>query len=177
MSQDVHFDYQIGQDAVVFDVGGFKGDFTAWIREAYKCPVHCWEPIFVRDLKERFKDDPLVWIYDSALDVENKEGEIWVNGDSTSIYHETGGATKQRIKIRDIMTFIHSQALPHIDLLKLNCEGSEWNILKKMKEQFYLYNVKNIICQWHPHGSEGIDLSDTHYIKNDSIHWKWYIRK
>lgn len=175
--RDIDFDYKLTPDSVVFDVGGFEGDFVDLVRQRWKAPVHCWEPIFVRALKDRFASDPLVWIYDCALGDVNEDREIWVSGDSTSFYHERPGASKQLVKVRSITDFIVHQALPQIDLIKLNCEGSEFPILNELIKTGYIKNVRNIVVQYHPHGHEGVDLSATHEVANKNPHWQWLVRR
>lgn len=174
---DIDFDYKLKPDSVVFDVGGFKGDFAHLIRSKWGCPVHCWEPIFVRDLKDRFASDPLVWIYDCALEDVNEDREIFVNGDSTSMYFDSQGSVKQTIKVRSITDFIVHQDLQQIDLLKLNCEGSEFRILNELVKTGFIEKVRNIAVQYHPHGHEGVDLSATHDTPSKNPHWQWLVRR
>lgn len=177
---DIDFDYNLNDMSIVFDVGGYKGDFSHYIREKYKCPVHCFEPVFVRDLKERFKEDPLVFIYDCALSDSNTEAEIIVNNNSTSLF--MGEGEKQLVKVRDIYFFIKAQALPRIDLLKLNCEGAEYPILDKLSENDWLKNVKELIIQFHGIVGKSKEdqenrLKQTHANKFKNEHWQhWKLK-
>ena len=58
----LRLDYALDADSVVFDVGGYKGDFAAQIRARHGCRVHLFEPMarFHRHCSERFAADPFV---------------------------------------------------------------------------------------------------------------------
>jgi FkbM family methyltransferase len=133
---DICFDYKLPKDAVVFDVGAYNGLWTEWVRNTYGCPVHTFEPVRAhwKNVLERFKMDPLVFVYDFALSDHNAEERINLSDNSSSLYGKSDSS--ELIKVRDIWDFIMSFKLHEgrgvIDLLKLNCEGGEMPILKRL---------------------------------------------
>ena len=181
---DIGFDYQISENPVIFDVGGYNGEFTEYISNKYKCGVHIFEPVrssFIR-IVEKFKQNPLIWPYDVALEDRDCDGEIHIRDNSSSMYAD---GPVEPIRIRDIYKFIQGFKLNKIDILKLNCEGSEFKILNRLIDIGWISNVTNIVVQFHAifgHSSGELDtlknnLLKTHNIKFQDAHWSWFVKK
>ncbi len=47
--ESMRHDYPLSNKAVVFDVGGYRGEWAQIIYDRYKCEVYCFEPIFQID--------------------------------------------------------------------------------------------------------------------------------
>jgi len=62
-------DLQLNSDSVAFDVGGYRGDYTASLLELYGCRVHVFEPVgmFADHLDRRFGRDSRVMVHRAAL--------------------------------------------------------------------------------------------------------------
>jgi FkbM family methyltransferase len=177
---DIDFQYDLGPKSVVFDVGGYKGEFAAFIRNKYRCGVHVFEPCreFFAGIVKRFEQDPMIWPYNIALEDRDYEAELWVQNDSTSIHHKFGDQ-RETIRVRDIVPFIGAFKLTHIDLLKMNCEGSEYPILKRLHTSGWLEKIRNIAVQFHPstewdRQTFESTLSITHSIGHKCDHWQWW---
>ena len=41
----LRLDYDLNEDSIVFDVGGYRGDFTSAIFNKYNCNVYVFEPV------------------------------------------------------------------------------------------------------------------------------------
>lgn len=179
-AQDIDFDYQLNHLSVIFDVGGYTGDFAEMIRTKYGCGIHIFEPVseHFKRIVERFKHDPMYWPYDIALGSSDREGHIFLNTNSSSMF--IGSGTTESVKVRDIAKFIGAFKFFHIDLLKLNCEGSEYEILDRIYDMKWIENVKQIVVQFHGIGKD-IKQSDyedrlslTHECKYRDDHWQWW---
>jgi FkbM family methyltransferase len=175
---DIDFDYQLDKMSVVMDIGGYEGDFADLMRRKYNCGVHIFEPTIekFRHIKERFHSDPMVWPYYCALEDENKYGDIFLCNNASSIYHKTDRT--ETIKIRDIYFFVIAFKFFHIDLLKMNCEGSEYKILKRLIEKDWLKNVRQIVVQFHGIPAENKEelealLYEKYDIKHKCDYWQW----
>lgn len=179
---DIDFDYKLDPMAVVFDVGGFEGDFTELIRKRYLCGVHVFEPTkqYFAHILKRFIKDPLVWPYPVALEDEDCEKEIYFCNNGSSL-HFARGDVKELINVRDIFKFIGSFKLPRIHLLKMNCEGSEFKILNRLIETDYIPFVDQIVVQFHAFPDDRQDeveskLRLTHVPAFQDAHWQWWKR-
>lgn len=153
MSKDIRFDFKLPSNAVVWDVGAYKGEWAQWVRDTYGCPVWLFEPVYNnwRQLLLNFHHDPLYFIYDFALLDENKTTKITLKENSSSLYGDCGKT--ETIKVRDVWQFIQSFKLHEgrgvIDLMKLNCEGSEYPILRRLLDVGWLDNVNQLVIQFH----------------------------
>ena len=184
---DIAFSYQVSEPVVVMDVGGYQGEFTDWVRKTYGCGVHIFEPSAetFRFLIEKYKHDPLVWPYDVALEDEHKEGILHGEANCKTIYKNSESPMSETIKIRDVWKFIDNHKFEKVDILKLNCEGSEYKILPRLIETHKIEIVKNIVVQFHyfteTAGQEKEEilkkLDETHRIEYQDDHWMWLIRK
>lgn len=176
---DTDFPYHLNPLSVVFDVGGYKGDFTDMIRKKHECGVHIFEPTrgFFKEIIERFKNDPLVWPYNIALEDSDRDAVIAVRGDSTGFYSES--EVKEEVRVRSIMGFIGGFNLTHIDLLKMNCEGSEYPIIKSLADNDWMKRIRYIVVQFHhleKYKAEDFQaiLLQTHHCRYKDAHWQWW---
>ena len=174
---DIGFDYKLNKNSIVFDVGGYKGDFTDYIVNKYNCGVHIFEPLrsHFKIILERFKNNPLVWPYSVALEDVDCVGNICVLDNSSGLYGDSG--PYESIKIRDIYKFIKSFKYDKIDLIKLNCEGSEYKILAKLQSENFIDKVSNFVIQFHDNKDKNIyieNLSKTHKINHKCDYWVWF---
>lgn len=179
MSYDVNFNYDLDHLSVVFDVGSYHGDFAEMIRLKYGCGIHMFEPVLenYRRVVDRFKHDPMYWPYDIALGSSDRDAEIFLNTNSSSMF--IGSGTTESIKVRDVAKFVGAFKFFHIDLLKLNCEGSEYEILERFYDMNWIQNVKQIVVQFHgvPEYNQfdyEVKLALTHECKYRDDHWQWW---
>ena len=177
---DIDFNYHLDKMSVIFDVGGYRGDVAAFLREKYGCGVHVFEPCrkWFSHILKRFEKDPMIWPYNVALEDRDSQGILYVTGDSPSLYK--AAEAQETVRIRDIVKFAEAFKLSRIDLLKLNCEGSEYAILDRLWEKAWILKVRNIVIQFHH--AEGRDrslyeskLSVTHTVGHKCDYWQWWV--
>lgn len=179
---DIDFDYRLDKNSIVFDVGGFHGDFTRHIRSTFGCGVHVFEPVhkhFAFILK-RFELEPMVWPYNVAFEDLDEKRNIHLSDNSSSLYGTCNAI--ELIRVRDIAKFIEAFKLNRIDLVKLNCEGSEYRIFNRLHQKGWLPKVNQIVVQFHeiPEFSKPAyeeKLLETHILKYKDDHWQWYQNK
>jgi FkbM family methyltransferase len=175
---DIEFNYKLNSSSVVFDIGGYRGDFAHWIRKKYNCGVHVFEPIkeHFKYILERFKDDPMYWPYHVALEDTDKVEDIYISDNSSGLY--TASDNTESIKVRDIINFIKAFKLNRIDLIKMNCEGSEYKIIDRLKLNDWIKNIDNFVIQFHDiprfDKQKYIEyFSTTHNINHKCDYWVW----
>jgi FkbM family methyltransferase len=120
----------IGTDAIVVDVGANIGDFT--VQAARRCPkgrVIAIEP--VKDAGEMIEMqarlnglDNVTWICAALSGTDGMSAPKRSN----SIY-ATASASAGPVHTATLSRLVADLALDRIDLLKLDCEGDEWDIL------------------------------------------------
>lgn len=186
---DIAFEYQITDPGVVLDVGSYNGEFIDYIRPKYGCGIHAFEPQREKfsNILKKYAYDPLVWPYNVALEDRMAESSIYGHDNGKSFYRDVDESLAETVRIRDIWDFIRSFKLPKIDILKMNCEGSEYPILERLASVGFLGNVRNIVVQFHFLQADMEErynrivekLSETHERKFNCVnsHWEWWVSK
>ncbi|MHC5055899.1 MAG: FkbM family methyltransferase [Planctomycetota bacterium] len=146
----LRLDYPLDKDSVVLDVGGFKGDWAAGIRERYGCTIHVFEPVpcFAREIRERFDGDARVVVHEVALANASGSMSMSVAGDESS-FCQNGAGTVQ-VEVVRAADFIRENGMDRIDLMKLNIEGAEYDLLDHLIAEGLVGRIRDIQVQFHP---------------------------
>jgi len=129
----LRLDYPLNENSLVFDVGGYIGEFAAQIFCKYQCNIYIFEPIrnFYENCKKRFSHNNKVKVFDFGLSDHSFKTNISVNGTSTSLYKNTSNNT-EKIELFSIIDFIKENNIKKIDLIKINIEGGEYPLLSTL---------------------------------------------
>jgi FkbM family methyltransferase len=165
----VNFD-GINPDSVVFDLGGYKGDWTAAINSRYAPRLFVFEPIIVywKGICERFKTSENVACLNLALGSEDGEAVMSLSGDGSGEF--AGGDSHERVSVRGVVGFLTECGFEKIDLMKVNIEGGEFALLERLVSSGYISRFKRIQVQFHDFVPDAIakrasivsDLQRTH---------------
>jgi FkbM family methyltransferase len=138
----------LAPNSIVVDVGANIGDFT--IMAARRCPagrVLAVEPLGTTGA-----------IIESQARLNGLTNITWVravlsgtNGTSAAnpvgSPYDTPAAAAEQVDMRTLAQLMLDHGLDHIDLLKLDCEGAEWDILPAAEGA--LSNVRQIAMEFH----------------------------
>jgi FkbM family methyltransferase len=136
---------------VVFDLGGFKGEWAIEILARYNPKeLYIFEPVkkFADDIQKRFIKNSRVKVFAFGLGNKDFTEEIAVENASTSVYKKDQGS-KEKIEIKDIKKFLEEKNIDKIDLMKINIEGGEYDLLEYLIENTLIQKIKNIQIQFH----------------------------
>lgn len=138
--------YPLTKQSLVFDIGGYMGDWVREIDNRYGCTIKVFEPVksFVDGLKKEFEDKDNIMIYPYGLGGAKREEKINIDREASSIF-KTNGAI-ETISIEDISKNVGSDI---IDLMKMNIEGGEYEIINRLIETGQISQIKNIQIQFH----------------------------
>ncbi len=141
--------YQLSHDSVVFDVGGYKGQWAAEIYERYGCEVFVFEPVeqYARAIRERFDGLPRVKVFSYGLGANNRTDTIGIDNDASSLFIHSRNA--QEIEIRNVVDFLEIENIRDIDLIKINIEGGEYELLESLLKNGACENIRNLQIQFH----------------------------
>lgn len=144
-------DFEIGSDAVVFDLGGFEGQWASDIYARFNCTVHVFEPVvkYADEIKDRFKYNPKIKVYPFGLYNENKTEQIAIQGEGSSILNKRQNSETIDIKLVRFLDFAKENGIEKIDLMKINIEASEYGLLEDIIANNYISNIDNLIIQFH----------------------------
>ncbi|MCF6129914.1 FkbM family methyltransferase [Flavobacterium sp. AS60] len=145
----LRLDYDLDADSVVFDVGGYKGEFAADMVEKYNPTIYVFEPIkdFFEIIKGKFSDNKKVKAFNYGLSGKDEEMNISLSDNSSSVFLETENF--ETIQLKSIVNFIKSNNITQIDLIKINIEGGEYELLESLIENNCITYFKNIQVQFH----------------------------
>lgn len=150
--RDLRLDYNLNADSIVFDMGGYKGDWSSEIYARYRSKIEIFEPYlpFAEQIKKRFRSNPDIKVRTFGLDRKNEQMLMSDEADSTSVFKTKGNTAKTvQIELREAKAFLKSENYPHIDLMKINIEGGEYNLLEHLIEEKLVQNIENIQVQFH----------------------------
>lgn len=137
-------------DAVVVDVGANIGDFT--LQVARRCPagrVFAVEPVgeHVRMIAAQLRLNGIgnVICVQRALGASDRETVIRLYGIGSNAAGSEGKTEK--VRLCTLPQLMREQGIEQIDLLKLDCEGAEWDILPGAEEVFP--RIRQICMEFH----------------------------
>jgi FkbM family methyltransferase len=142
-------DYELNENSIVFDVGGYQGEWAKDIYNRYKSNIYIFEPVkdFYNDIKKNFSTIDKIKVYEVGLGNKTENQTLYFEKDASSIFNNTGKSFD--VKIVNINEFIKENNISKIDLLKLNIEGSEYDLLDSLIENNNLLKIKNLQIQFH----------------------------
>lgn len=182
-------DYPLTPASVIMDVGMHEGNFAVVMCEQYGCRIEGFEPIkeFAEVAALKLARYSGVTIHPYALGDSNRR-ETWSLKGAMTSFH-SAGTQKESVEIRDIADFMSNSGWRHVDLLKLNCEGSEYEILERLLECNPMRRFANIQIQWHAcvpnffmrRAEINVRLNETHELTwqdpdFDTGHENWHLR-
>jgi len=181
--EPLRYDYSLNPESLVLDIGGSIGNFSHGITGRYGCYVAIYEPIesCFKACQSRFKDNPKVKVIRKAVHAIG--GPLYVNLESETVSIAKLREPYEVIDGVDVVDITYR----HIDLLKLNIEGSEYDVLERLTETSNIKNVDNIQVQFHILNGDSFlrrykiqqKLAETHtLVWNHEFCWEsWMIKK
>jgi len=147
--QTLRLFYALDPQSVVFDLGGYEGQWTSDIFSMYQCNIHVFEPVpaFHAQISRRFRHNPRIQTHCFWLAAQNQSLRIGLAGDGSSIF--TAGAEQIVARFVCASDFMREHGVPHIDLMKLNIEGGEYDLLDHLIESGWIRRITDVQIQFH----------------------------
>ncbi|OXA92204.1 FkbM family methyltransferase [Flavobacterium hercynium] len=147
--QTLRLDYELNADSIVFDVGGYKGEFAAEILCKYNSNIYVFEPIkdFFEIIENKFLKNKKIQPFNFGLAGKDESLQISLSDNSSSIFLE--GETKETIELKSIVDFLKANNITEVDLIKINIEGGEYELLESLIVHDCIGFFKNIQVQFH----------------------------
>jgi len=149
-SKTRRFDYQeLNDNSLVFDCGGYEGEFASNIFSRYCCKVYVFEPVkkYAQNIQDRFNKNPKIKVYPFGLGAKKDTFSISVDENSSSIFKE--GSEKSIAEIISFNDFIIENNIDYIHLIKINIEGGEYDLLSHIIETGLISRIENLQIQFH----------------------------
>ena len=145
----LRLDYSLSDRSVIFDLGGYEGQWASDIFAMYCCQIHVFEPVekFADKITQRFFQNEKIFVHRFGLSNLSEKLQISIDGDSSSTFK--GKADAEEIELVRAIDFIKEHNISSIDLMKINIEGGEYELLEHLLEDGFIKNVTNIQVQFH----------------------------
>jgi FkbM family methyltransferase len=154
-NEDRLVDFKLDPDALVFDVGGFEGNWASDIYSRFRCEVQVFEPVaaFAERIERRFAANPSISVHPFGLGGRDETAEIQVAGDGSSTLIERaeierGDTQRQSVEIRDTSDYVSGLGRD-VDLIKLNIEGAEFDLLDRLLDTGEVRRIGYVLVQFH----------------------------
>ena len=137
--------FPITSDSLVYDVGGYRGEWASEIIAKYDPEIRIFEPIrgFVDVLNIRFADNPKVKVFHHGLLDRSHDTKITKQESASSLYLPDKDSDREAVYMKDIAQ------LPFPDLISINAEGAEYPLLRRMIDSGWAVGCKFIQIQFH----------------------------
>lgn len=147
--EKLRYDYVLDNKSVVFDLGGYEGEWASDIYSRFRSKIYIFEVYkpYAEAISKRFEHNPDIHIFAFGLAAENTSASITINDNRSSIYTETG--IKAPIELVSAAEFLEKNNIDRIDLMKINIEGGEYDLLDHLIENGYHKIIKNLQIQFH----------------------------
>ena len=142
--------FEIKENPIIFDVGGYMGDFVQLCLDRYKNPtVYVFEPVFsfYEKIVNRYKTNENIKVFNFGLSDITREELITINGDASSINLKSDKS--ESIKLKSIKEFLFEENIFGVDLIKINIEGEEYALLEYLSSIPELNVFENYLVQFH----------------------------
>lgn len=159
-------------NSIVFDLGGYKGQWASDIYSKYNCTICVFEPVreFYEFIKERFKNNWKIRVFNFGLASSNRKEVIFLNEDGSSLY---GKGKRETINLFDFEEFLKKEKIKKINLVKSNIEGAEYELLEYLISKGVMKNIEVLEIQFHRNIRDYLkrykrirnNLKNTHHLK------------
>lgn len=148
--------YRLGCDyltpnSLVFDIGGYMGDWASHVFSKYLCNIWIFEPvpIYFSFIKSRFANNKNINVFNFGFDNKTVDINVEINNDATSVFFNLNKGNKVKIRLEKISRFLKEKKVNKIDLMKINCEGGEYGLLENLMNSGFINKVNNLQIQFH----------------------------
>lgn len=178
------FVYDLNQNSVVYDVGGYMGEWAEPIIDRFDCYLEIFEPVkqFLDILETKFKARPKINIYPYGLAGKTGTAKINVDLEASSLFKHDAEA--ETIRLERVSKQIRHDK---IDLIKINIEGGEFDLLEDLIKTGNINRFVNLQLQFHVFAPKAYErrkklqaeLSKTHELTfNYRFVWEnWRIKR
>ena len=140
--------FSVKENDIVMDIGANVGAFSYSILNKKPKHIYCIEPSInlISAIKNNLKGHS-VTIINCAVSNENNKSKK--PNENVYIYSHEGEYETKTFK-----SILEENNIDHIDFLKIDCEGGEYDVFNEENKDFILNKVKYIVGEWHFTGIE-----------------------
>jgi len=146
---ELRFSYNLNNESVVLDLGGYQGQWASDLFSRYRCNIFVFEPVstFAERIRTRFYNNDQIKVFAFGLGGSSRTESIHISADGSSVFGTS--ANTEQIEIIDAKDWISEHGIARIDLIKINIEGGEYELLDRLFETDLIKQIDNIQVQFH----------------------------
>lgn len=146
---NLRFEYDLDASSVVFDLGGYEGQWASDIYSRYCCTIHVFEPVqaYADNIQSRFAKNADIQVHPFGLGSSDTEIRIGMGNDGSSVFKK--GDQEVTGRLVEANEFLTQHGITEIDLMKINIEGGEYDLLSHLMDTESVTQIKNIQVQFH----------------------------
>jgi len=171
----LRLDYpELTSNDIVFDLGGYIGQWTSDIFSKYRCNIYVFEIVnkYFNFIQNRFLKNDKITVFPFGLGGVTKDTIVSLSNDSSSIIRNQRNQEKEHVKIVRASSFLSEKGIDKIGLIKINIEGAEYDLLEELIESKWIEKIDNIQVQFHDFSKDSKTrmqniqdkLSETHHL-------------
>jgi len=152
--------YTLKPESIVFDLGGYIGNFSSSIYEKFGCKVFLFEPHpkYYDICAARFEENPNVSVFNYGLSNIDGNFSLTDSADLSSFLEERKENNQEIIcELKNFISVVKDLEIKKIDLIKINIEGGEYPILEYIIENDLVSFIDNYQIQFHNFVIDAID--------------------
>ena len=142
----------LDENSVVFDVGGYLGDFASDMFFKYGSTIFVFEPHpeFFKKCKDRFASNEKVKVFPFGLsDIDGYFNLSDSNDGSSFTNLNQRNVESIRCELKEFFQVLADLQINHIDLMKINIEGGEFQLLQHISDLDKLDLIASYQIQFH----------------------------
>lgn len=159
--EHLRYEYDLNENSIIVDIGAFKCEWSIKISEKYNNPS-----ILAFEASKTFFDEAYnnianfnnIKLVNKAISNQFKKENIKIgvaDGVSTSFFIES--ENEEEVDCIPASEIFSTFGLNNVDLMKINIEGSEYDVLEYLIDNNLITKVKNIQVQFHRLGDNYMD--------------------
>lgn len=178
LTPELRTDFPMDHSSVVVDVGAHVAEWSQGIWDRYEPNIYAFEPAppAVAKLLEGPGTNERFHVLPYGLGASDTTAEMHLSDAGSTIYGGQGETAE--IQIRDVVAVFDELGITHVDVLKVNIEGGEYDLLDRLAETGWLERIDHVLVQfheWHPKAygrrwKNRRDLAKTH---KEMWCWSW----
>ena len=147
--EKLRYEYELDAHSVVFDLGGYEGQWASDLFARYCPTLYVFEPVraFAEQITERFAHNPHIHVFPFALGNGTFDTTLSLAANGSSVFIDT--PEKETISVKTAADFLAEHQIDHIDLMKINIEGGEYDLLEHLIEHDLTKRISNLQIQFH----------------------------
>ena len=131
------------------------GDWSERVSARYGSTIYAFEPnpVSAGEFRARLASRPNVQLFEYGLGGAEFTSTLSLMGLGSSIYAQPSGSSTTQVQIRDVVGVFDELDIEHLDLLKVNIEGGEYDLFDRLIDVDWLRRIRQVSVQfheWHP---------------------------